>query len=324
MNRWTPEKANQWYARQPWLVGCNFIPSTAINQLDMWQAETFDPETIERELDWAARLRFNTLRVYLHDLLWEADAAGFKGRLNRFLDMTKARGIRPFFVFFDDCWNASPQIGEQPDPIPGVHNSGWVQSPGRANVCDLATYPRLQRYVQDILETYRDDERVLMWDLYNEPNGSDQDMTTLPLLHKVFEWAREINPSQPLTVGIWRGNETFNPIQLDNSDIITFHNYHDAENLAAQIAELKQLGRPLICTEWLRRPDSLVQTCLPVFKREHVGCCNWGLVSGKTQTIYPWGSEKGAPEPTPWFHDLLHKDGTPYDADEVDLFRKLI
>jgi hypothetical protein len=323
MARWSTEKANKWYEEQPWLVGCNFTPSTAINQLEMWQKDTFDPDTIDRELGWAADMGFNSVRVYLHDLAWEADAEGFKRRIDEFLDIADRHGIRPMFVLFDDCWNADPRIGKQPAPIPGVHNSGWLQSPGRKVVNDPEQWPRLQRYVRDIVGSFANDERVVFWDLYNEPGNSEQGIKSLPFLKKAFQWAREANPTQPLTAGIWFGNKQLNDFQLQASDIVTFHNYSDAKSLSRQIAQLKKHGRPVICTEWLRRPHSNVQSHLPIFKKENVGCYNWGLVSGKTQTIYPWGSKKGAPEPTIWFHDLLRKDETPFDPEEVAFIREL-
>lgn len=322
MNNWPVERAVQWYDSLPWLVGCNFTPSTAINQLEMWQGDTFDPTTIERELSWAAGLGMNTLRVYLHDLAWASDAEGFKKRIDRFLGICAARGIRPLFTIFDDCWNA-PQAGRQPSPRPGVHNSGWLQSPGAAKVNDPAAWAPLERYVLDIIGTFASDERILMWDLYNEPGNSKQDERSLPLLCKVFEWARAAGPSQPLTVGTWYGNPVLDTFQFAASDIITFHNYGPADELAKQIADLRRFSRPLMCTEWLRRGHSDVATCLPVFHAERVGCINWGLVSGKTQTIYPWGSPQGGPEPALWFHDILRADGTPFDPAEVELFRKL-
>lgn len=322
-SRWTAEKANEWYARQPWLVGCDFIPSTAINQLEMWQAETFDEVTIDRELGWAADIGMNTVRVYLHDLAWHADPDGFKKRMDRFLTIAEKHHIRPLFVFFDDCWNDNPKIGKQPEPIPGVHNSGWMQSPGKAVVNNPAEWGRLEAYVRDVVGTFGKDERILLWDLYNEPGNSEQHLKSLPLLKKVFEWARAAGPSQPLSAGLWYDNNELNAFQLEASDVITFHNYNDARSLTDQIAKLKKHGRPVICTEWMRRPISVVQSHLPIFAREHVGCINWGLVSGKTQTIYPWGSKKGAPEPKPWFHDLFHKDGRPYDPAEIALFREL-
>jgi len=321
--RWSMEKANRWYEAQPWLVGCNFIPSTAINQLEMWQEDTFDPETIDRELGWAASVGLNSVRVYLHDLAWDIDPEGFKTRIKRFLAIAEGHGIRPAFVLFDDCWNEDPKAGKQPEPVPGVHNSGWLQSPGKKVVNDPGEWSRLEQYVQDVVGSFADDQRIVFWDLYNEPGNSDQGTKSLPLLRKTFEWTRAANPSQPLTVGVWFGNRELNEFQLAASDIVTFHNYSDEQSLTRQIASLKKHGRPVICTEWLRRGHSNVASCLPLFKKERVGCYNWGLVTGKTQTVFPWGSKEGAPVPEVWFHDLLRKDGTPFDPDEIALFRKL-
>jgi hypothetical protein len=321
--RWPAEKANAWYEALPWLVGCNFIPSNAINQLEMWQKDTFDPELIDQELGWAVGLGFNTVRVYLHDLAWEADAAGFKERVDKFLEIANGHGIRPAFVIFDDCWNDNAKVGPQPKPIPSVHNSGWLQSPGLGIVNDPEQWGRLELYVKDVVGTFGQDERILFWDLYNEPGNNGQGAKSLPLVKKVFEWARAAGPTQPLTVGTWFNNEELNEYQLKASDIITFHNYHDAANLRHRIARMKTHGRPLICTEWLRRGGSDVATHLPIFKEGNVGCYNWGLVSGKTQTIWGWGTKKGAPEPELWFHDLLRQDGTPFDAKEKALFVEL-
>lgn len=332
-NRWTSEQANEWYARQPWQVGCNFIPSNAINQLEMWQAETFDPLTIERELGWAAGIGFNTVRTYLHNLVWEADPSGFKDRINLFLDIASRSGIRPIFVIFDDCWNPHPKLGIQPAPKLATHNSGWMQSPGIDVVNRGASaWGRLEHYVKDIIGTFADDERILLWDLYNEPGNSGQGKKSLPLVEASLSWARTVNPSQPLSVGVWFKNKKLNDFQLAASDVITFHNYSPASQLEKQIAELKTHGRPLICTEWMARTrGSFVETNLPVFAREKVGCINWGLVAGKTNTIYPWKKpwdalnpvkwfqDKSA-EPKLWFHDLFRADGTPYDETEIRLF----
>jgi hypothetical protein len=322
--RWSKEKANAWYAEQPWLVGCNFIPSTAINQLEMWQADTFDPKTIDRELGWARGLGMNTARVFLHDLAWEADAPGFKKRVRRYLEIADKHGIRTLFVLFDDCWNTNPKIGKQPAPVPGVHNSGWVQSPSSAVVLNPKDWPRLERYVKDVVAAFGKDKRVLMWDLYNEPGNTKLNEKSLPLLKEVFRWARAAGPSQPLTVGVWYNNKTLNDYQLATSDVITFHNYNKADNLREEIRRLKKLGRPVVCTEFMARTQgSRFATHLPVFKEEKVGCYCWGLVSGKTQTIYPWGSKRGAPEPKVWFHDIFRADGTPFDAGEVAAIKRL-
>lgn len=321
---WTTGRAWEWYRTQPWLVGCNFIPSTAVNQLEMWQAETFDTPTIDRELGYAASIGMNVVRVYLHDLAWSQDPTAFKARVDTFLSIADRHGIRALPVFFDDCWNDDPQPGRQPGPIPGVHNSGWLKSPGSSVVNDSTAWGRLEHYVKDVIGSFRHDRRIALWDLYNEPGNGDQDAKSLPLLAKTFLWARETSPSQPLTAGLWYDNAELNELQLAMSDIITFHNYNDSLSLAAQITDLKHHGRPIVCTEWLRRTgNSLPQTHLPIFRHQDVGCINWGLVSGKTQTIFPWGSKEGTPEPEVWFHDLFRADGTPFDQNEVAVFRAL-
>lgn len=321
--QWSIEKAIDWYRMQPWMVGCNFIPSTAVNQLEMWQAATFSPDDIDRELRWAASLGMNVVRVYLHDRAWFADPAGFRERMRQYLTIAFRHGIRTIFVLFDDCWNPEAQIGPQPSPVPGVHNSRWLQSPGVSIVNDPSRWERLAAYVRDVIGSFARDRRILMWDLYNEPGNSSQGNKSLPLLLKAFEWARSVSPTQPLTAGVWADLPELNAVQVINSDIITFHNYQDTASLSTQISDLRRFGRPLVCTEWMARPTSTIATHLPIFKQHNVGCVLWGLVAGKTQTIYPWGSPEGAPEPTLWFHDLLRADGTPLDAGEIQMLREM-
>ncbi|MBN1402794.1 MAG: cellulase family glycosylhydrolase, partial [Anaerolineae bacterium] len=311
--------------QQPWLVGCNFIPSTAINQLEMWQADTFDPATIDRELGWAADLGMNTVRVYLHDLAWQTDPAGFMARLDQFLAIAAGRGIRPLLTIFDDCWNDDPQPGPQPAPKPGVHNSGWVRSPGSVVVRDPSRWRRLEAYVGAVVGALADDERVLMWDLYNEPGNSGMGADSLPLLKAACDWARAADPSQPLTVGWWRADlAELNALQLAASDVISFHHYQSPQSLVALIAALRTHGRPLVCTEYMaRRNGCTFATHLPIFRRERIGCYNWGLVAGKTNTIYAWDEPHPEGEPPLWFHDIYRADGTPYRRDEVALIREL-
>lgn len=322
---WNTEKAQQWYARQPWLVGCNFTPSSAANQLEYWQADSFDPLTIDRELGWAAGLGMNTARVFLHDLAWSTDRAGFISRVNQFLSIASRHAIRPLLVFFDDCWNPEPAAGPQPAPLPGVHNSLWWQSPGQAKVNDPQAWPILGEYVQDVITAFAHDERVLAWDLYNEPGNQGQGARSLPFLQQVFAWARAVEFSQPVTCGVWSDQlPDFNRFQLDHSDILSFHHYGPVEELRQFIARLKPLNRPILCTEYMaRKAGSLFQTHLPVFKEEKVAAYNWGLVDGKTQTKYPWNSPGGGPEPDPWFHEIFHADGRPYREEETRAIREL-
>jgi hypothetical protein len=327
-NKWPEKKAKEWYAKQNWITGCNYQPSSAINQLEMFQKETFDPTTIDRELGWAKGLGFNTMRVYLHHLLWTTDKEGFKKRLNEYLAISNKHGIKTLFVFFDDCWNDTYAPGKQPDPKPGTHNSGWVRDPGTMIYTNPDTLKVLEAYVKDILTTFKNDERVLLWDLYNEPGNNNQLNKSLPLLKEVFGWARAVNPSQPISVGVWNGSDAFkdlNKFQLANSDVVTYHQYHYVDEHSMVVDTLAKYGRPIICTEYMARTNgSLFQTIMPMLKEKNVGAINWGFISGKTNTIYAWDTPvpSGA-EPKLWFHDILRKDGTPFSENEVTVIRKL-
>jgi hypothetical protein len=345
--RWSAAQANDWYAHQPWLTGANYIPADAINQLEMWQADSFDPAQIDKEFAWAEKFRMNTMRVFLHDLAWKQDPAGFKQRIDRFLAIAARHGIRPVFVLFDSCWDPDPKLGPQHPPIPGVHNSGWVQSPGRADLLDSANDARFRAYVEDVVGSFARDPRVLAWDLWNEPDnpggGSYEEPSVQKrelariehLLPEVFAWARSRRPIQPLTSGIWSGSDwtptaKLSPIQrtqLTHSDIISFHDYGWPEEFEGRVAQLRAWGRPLLCTEWMARgAGSTVDTILPIGRREGVGMINWGFVQGKIQTNLPWDSwdrPYTQKPPTIWFHDLVKPDGTPYRAREMELFRSL-
>jgi hypothetical protein len=347
--RWSPEKANAWYAAIDWPVGANFVPSTAINQVEMWQADTFDPVTIDRELSWAAAIGMNTMRVFLHDIPWRQDPEGFSARIDRYLEIAAKHGIRTMFVFFDGCWHPLPKAGRQPDPTPGVHNSGWVQSPGKKILDDPARHDELKPFVQGILRRYQADSRVLVWDLFNEPDnpngssygegGTKQDLDpatktarTMDLLEKTIAWAREINPSQPLTVGLYSGDyltapTPFHRLCIDHSDVISFHSYNDPGQTRVLTEGLTKLGRPVLCTEYMSRgSNSTFAGILPIFHQHRVAAYNWGLVAGKSQTIYPWSSwqKPFTTEPVPWFHDIFRKDGTPYLKDETSVIRQAL
>ena len=344
--RWTPEQANAWYQQQRWLVGSNFIPKDAINQLEMWQADSFDPEEIDRELGWAESLGMNTMRVFLHDLLWQQDAPGFQMRIDAFLGIAAKHHIRPLFVLFDSCWDPNPKLGPQHAPVPGVHNSGWVQSPGVAALEDKSQYPWLKAYVTGVIGAFANDPRILGWDLWNEPDniniGSSNDRKAKrkrvnKVLPRVFEWARSTDPSQPLTAGVWDGTaeqyanrhkwSRTERIELEQSDVISFHNYSGPEKFQADVTALQKLGRPVLCTEFMARPrGSTFEAILPLAKKERVAAINWGLVVGKTQTNLPWDSWAHPyvkEQPPEWFHEVFYGDGRPYRNSEVQLIRQL-
>ncbi|MFL2736978.1 MAG: 1,4-beta-xylanase [Gammaproteobacteria bacterium] len=345
--KWTEKQSNTWYSQQPWLVGCNFLPSSAINQLEMFQEDTFDQKTIERELDWAKDLGFNSLRVYLHDLLW-SEKEKFKKTFEKFLNICNEREIKPIVVLFDDCHRPYPKIGKQPIPVRGVHNSGWKQSPGMELVnqvaedeIDAKELNRLKEFIQGILVDYSNDERILMWDIYNEPGQFGLGDKSLGLLKLCWEWAHEIRPSQPLTSCLDGaiGDEILK-LNGENSDVITFHTY-EAEKLDPTIQRLKEFKRPIMCTEYMAREfGTTFEFSLPIFKKENIGCYNWGLVAGKSQTHFGWSTilelqkrKKNGdflndldeiPEPEEWFHDIFRKDGSPYKESEINFIKQIL
>lgn len=341
---WTTGQANTWYSQQPFLVGANFLPSTAINELEMWQVETFDTTTIARELKWAASIGMNTMRIFLHDLVWLQDPQGFKKRIGIFLKIASRYKIKSLFVLFDSCWDPFPHTGKQHGPAPFLHNSGWVQSPGADALNDSTQYPRLKKYVVDIVSNFGKDKRILGWDVWNEPDNTNNNSygrfepynkveLVYNLLAKVFTWTRSANPVQPITAGIWAGNwsvedslKAIEKLMIEQSDIISFHNYDRGEEFETRIKWLQRYNRPIICTEYMSRGNgSTFEGSLPVAKKYNVAAFNWGLVSGKSQTIYPWDSwqKKYTNEPELWFHDIFHKDGSAYKQAEIDLIKEI-
>ena len=342
--RWSEKAANDWYRKQPWLVGSNYIPSTAVNQLEMWQADTFDPARINLELTWAEDLGMNTMRVFLHDLAWQQDAAGFKRRIDRFLGIADKHRIRPILVLFDSCWNPFPQPGRQPAPRPGVHNSQWVQSPGAKELMDPAMHPRFLEYAQDVVRTFAGDKRILAWDVWNEPDNTNASSygtsepagkreAVMAVLPTAFKWARAGNPTQPLTSGLWTGDwsapEKLSPMekkQIELSDVVSFHNYDSPEEFEKRVRWLQAYNRPILCTEYMARPNhSTFQGILPLAKKYKVAAFNWGFVAGKTQTNLPWDSWQKPytdREPAEWFHDIFYFDGKAYRPEEVEFIRE--
>lgn len=349
-DRWTKEQAQAWHKAMPWLVGANFAPATAINQLEMWQADSFDPAQIDKELAWAESLGFNSMRVFLHHLLWEQDHEGFLKRMDQFLTIAEKHKIGVMFVLFDSVWDPEPKLGKQRAPEKGVHNSGWVQSPGAADLKNPERHKLLEAYVKGVISRFKDDKRVQVWDLWNEPDNTndnsygrnklkrepaDKQALTLPLLVKSFEWAREVNPSQPLTSGLWLGGHKADPrrlipmekVQLEQSDVITFHTYGNLPDAKAWVANLVKHDRPLLCTEYMARPvGSKFDPLLGYFKDQKIAAYNWGFVAGKSNTIFAWDTwqkPEPAAEPKVWFHDIFRMDGSPFDPAEVDYIRKI-
>ena len=351
--RWSEERAWDWKEENGWMVGTNFNPSTSINQLEFWQENTYDAETIERELEWSAELGMNLHRVYLHNLLWDQDSLGLLKRIENYLKIADSNDIKTLFVLLDDCWHPLPKLGKQPDPIPFVHNSQWVQAPGAYILGDSLRHIEVKNYIKGVVTHFADDQRVIGWDLYNEPGNlnagvpgydefevkENKDIYTLSLLKKAFKWVREVNPSQPITTSVWKADgKDKNWSKLDslsdlsrftilNSDIISFHTYGNIDEMRLRINQLKKYNRPILCTEYLARGQgSTFQAMLPLLKEEQVSAINWGFVAGKTNTLFPWSSweEEFDSLPKIWHHDIFLPDKTPYDQNEIDFLKEIL
>ena len=320
---WPVKKVKAWFDARPWLCGFNYVPHYAINSTEMWQHEDFDPRLIGRELGWAREIGFNACRVFLPFVVWQADPSGFLSRFGQFLEIADHCGLVTLPIFFDDCAFADkePHLGRQDDPVAGVHNSGWTPSPGPTMADDPSQWPVLERYVQSLIGAFGQDRRVLAWDIYNEPGNSQRGDRSIPLLNAAFRWARAANPSQPLTCAIWHPDLTnLNHLMGTRSDAVSFHDYGDLSAVQQLVKQLEGYGRPILCTEWMRRPfGSHFDTHLPFFAEKRIGAYSWGLVNGKTQTHLPWGSNPGSDAPAIWFHDLLQPDGTPYDPADIKI-----
>ena len=344
--RWSEEKAWKWHQENGWMAGTNFNPITAINQLEFFQEESFDMETIDRELSWSAELGMKMHRVYLHNLLWDQDSLGFINRINAYLETADKYQIKTMLVLLDDVWHPVPKFGKQPDPTPFVHNSGWVQAPGAAILGDSLRHDELKNYIKGVISHFAEDKRVVAWDLYNEPYNvanqpeyaelevKDKYTFTFALLKKVVHWAREVNPSQPLTIGVWKGDHSLwgNPqalrplerFMIENSDVISFHSYDNLQVTREKVEELKKYNRHIICTEYMARENgSTFEDILPMFKENEIHAVNWGFVSGKTNTIFPWSSWSKSFDYIPkiWHHDIYRTDKSSFSEEEIALLK---
>lgn len=351
LERWPAERAAAWSRGQPWAVGANFIPSSAVNQLEMWQAETFDEDAISKELGYAEGIGMNMMRVFLHNMLYTADAEGFLQRVDRYLSLASKHGMTTMLVLFDGCWMNEAHLGEQPQPLKGRHNSRWLQAPTRSSLENRSSWPALQDYVKGVIGRFKDDPRVHSWDLYNEADntGAEANMAKvfpvqlsteddiqlrLQLLSGAFRWAREVAPQQPVFAGEWQAmRQEFRDLLRAQSDIGAFHCYANEKKTSEMMDEMETFyaGRPLFLTEYMARAtSSLFTSVLPIAKQRNIGAINWGLVAGKTNTVWPWQSWEISNEdaqkmlwPEQWLHDVFWPDGAPYNKTETDLISQL-
>jgi hypothetical protein len=293
--------------------GVNYLPSNAVNPTQMWS--DFDAATIDRELGFAEDLGLNSLRVFIQYVVYEHATSELLDRFDAFLELAARHGLSVMPVLFDDCWLPEPSLGDQaPEPRPRLHNPYWQSSPGRRRMA-LAFRPALRRYVEDLLGTFAGDPRIVAWDLYNEPQSRP---SSVALVRDVFEWARGVAPSQPLTA-CWYG--------ALYSDVTSIHFYlspaREPDETERVVESAKSFARPVTATEALGRPNhGEVQEILPVFREHRIGWYLWELMIGADQTRYQWPGAAAAPDDIV-FQGLLYPDGAPFRAEEADLIRRL-
>ncbi|TGG93538.1 1,4-beta-xylanase [Natronospirillum operosum] len=356
--RWSAERANAWQQANAWQCGFNYLPRNAVNFPDMWRADNFSPDLIRQELGWARDCGFNSLRTNLPFVVWQHDGAGLLERMEIFLSIASEQGLSVVFCPLDDCEfsGGDPSAGAPPAPVPGLHNSRAVGSPGRRWVMDRPLHHAVVYYVGALVDHFRSDARVLFWDLYNEPGNrmvfakdgehsfsQALEQHSMALMEAAFRRVRDIDPIQPLTVAAWHMPAPWEPTPtpyyqhpldqaaLEWSDLVSFHAYREPEILNRVLEQLAALGRPMICSEWMaRHVNSTIENQLELFCRHNVHCYQWGLVRGATQTHLPWPdvvlrqqvpSERSDDT---WFHDLLEPDGTPHRSEEIGLIRQCV
>ncbi len=323
--RWDTLRIWNWYDSLGTVKGVNYIPRTAVNSVEMWMEDTFDSDTIDEELGWARDIGYTSIRVQLQFTVWKDDPDGFLKRMDKLLEIASSHGLRVVPVLFDDLNLAGqpPRIGAQPGPVPGQYNARWVPSPASATVKDRTQWPVLEKYVKAVMGSFKRDKRVLYWDLYNTAGNSGLWEETLPLLDQTFNWARAIDPSQPLAVAAWKEfGSAMAARKLERSDLVTFQSFDSAEGVEARLLLLQRYKRPIICSDWLmRQTGNDFENVLPMFATYRVGWFNRGLVAGKTQMQVQQAQYRSETDPDLWQQDVLREDGSPYDEKELELIQ---
>lgn len=352
MNKmWSREKIWEWYNSKPWIRGCNFMSSDCANRIDQWQEYNFEErfETTKRELALAAETGFNSIRIIPEFFVWKQEHDGFMERFERYISEAAKNGISCMIVLGNDCMPpkeealARMHLGEQHVDW-GYHGGRKISQHGSFegagySIIDEPEYAEeFYKYVKEIVTKYKNDKRIIIWDVFNEPGNSKREKISMPVLKKMFEIIRNINPIQPLTVGVWRNYDytvisEIEKFGLENSDIISYHNYGTYEQNIIILNWLKKFGRPIINTEWLNRcGGNSIEAHFPLFFLNKIGCYNWGFVAGKYQTYEPhnkiWDNYKKNPADferfdfTKWFHDLYRPSLNPYNPQEIELIKK--
>ena len=350
--QWSAEKANRWYGKLPWLRGCNFIGSDCANRFDMWQSYRAREKlrTAERELALCRELGFNTVRLWIIFEAWLNEPEFFMEMLERYLTICAENGLSVMLCLANEEDLPQGEFGEfecrrvgEQDYALGYHQGRFPEPPETAarlkwhyaQSPELA--PAFWQMIREIVTRYAEDERILCWNVYNEP-GNALGEACVPILERMFQEVRSCDPIQPLTADVWRGmgdddwpEHREEAVALQNSDIISFHNYEPFPAFCRAVDRFRTLGRPLFCTEWLHRIcRNEVRDTYPLMYLANIANYCWGFVVGKTQTNEPWEMIWEQYEDphihtdydfTKWQHDLFRPNLRPYDPRETELIR---
>lgn len=351
--KWTNEEANNWYKRLGWLRGCNFIGSDCANRLDMWQSYKREEKlkTADRELALADKIGFNTVRLWANFDVYYAESESFMDILENYISLCDKHNQKVMLVlgYEEDLPRGDvfipKKLGEQEYAL-GEHQGRFPLSEEQKSLTPhhYMEYPELKdkfiEMVKNIVKKYRDDERILCWNIWNEP-GIQRGELSIEFMNILFGVVRELDTVQPLCADVWRGLEDGKPISkeerhaLELSDIISFHSYSEYRWFVENLFEFKKLNRPIFVTEWLHRINhNNIHDIYPLMYIENVANYCWGFVVGKTQTNEPWSNiwyqydnrEARNYDFTKWQHDLFRPNLRPYDPNEIELiehFNKL-
>lgn len=341
--RWTEKQANDWFAKQPYRAGVNYIPAYAINSIEFWQKESFDIKAIEKEFALMESTGFNAVRVFLNDLVVNDDPQGFLGRFERFLQAADRHNIGVMVVFFTNGGKNDPKLGKQPDPD-GTHNSGWKKTPSYDILGDKSKWSLLENYVKTVVKAHAKDPRVICWDIFNEPGNikslhiagaakglaperiSHMRQCAFELISESAKWARSFDPIQPITFGIYNGNDAkFNELMIAESDVLSYHSYRSVYNHVERLRMLKKYNRPIMCKEWMGRVSGSTFNPILQFQKKHnIWSFAFGFVAGKMETWRPWPANDCPELEGIWFHDLYYADHTPYCPEEIAYIKRVL
>lgn len=346
--QWSAQQAWTWYRAQPWLRGCNFVSSDSRDAFDWLQSDNFEAKksTTDRELALAAQLGFNSIRIILPYELWRQEHDAFLQHLETYVGLAAGHGISVMMVLANDCCYKKEKFQA---PVPGPQKVDWGYHGGVFNSVHVVleenevgynpyldepdTFSCYLKMVKEIVTRYAKDERVVLWNILNEPGNSRRNMLVAEPMKELFCATRACDPIQPLTADVWSPDgQEVEELAARLSDVISFHEYRPYPDFVQRIAQLKRWGRPLICTEWMSRTThSTVKEIFPLLYLERIGCYNWGFVNGKSQMnettqaaweIYARQGEACEMDMVSWMHDLYRPSLRPYDPAETNLITR--